>query len=162
MAPKQKPHRSVQDVRTPPELLTAIADAFHVTCWARDLAATAANSVAAIQSQHYGPGSKLGEDSLVAEWPDHGDLWLNPPFGDIEPWVKKCAEWRPRAGRIFVLLPAATGANWFLRHVWNRAHVVMLTPRVTFTGHSSPYPKDCVVAVFSAVRGGMSAWRWKD
>jgi len=162
MAPKQKPHRSVQTVRTPPELLTAIGDTFHVLCWARDLAATADNSVAAIQGHYYGPGSKLGENSLLSDWPAHGDLWLNPPFADLEPWVKKCAEQQCRIGRIFVLLPAATGANWFLRYVWNRAHVVLLTPRVTFTGHSSPYPKDLLIAAYGAVRGGISAWRWKD
>lgn len=132
MAPKQKPHRSVQDVCTPPELLTAIADQFRVLSWRMDLAATASNSAASVQAHYFGPGSKLGEDSLAAEWP------------------------------IFVLLPAATGANWYLRYVWNRAHVVQLTPRVTFTGHSSPYPKDLVLAVYSNVIGGVSAWRWKQ
>jgi hypothetical protein len=161
MAPRQKPHRSVQEVQTPQELLLAIAEEFRVMCWARDLAASASNSVSAVQSQYYGPGSQLGEDSLTAEWPINGDCWLNPPFGDLEPWVAKCAEQRDRVGRIFVLLPAAMGANWFLRHVWNRAHVVLLTPRVTFVGHSSPYPKDILLAVYSAVRGGVSAWRWK-
>jgi len=161
MAPQQKPHRSVQDVCTPPELLAAIADQFRVLSWRMDLAATASNSVASVQSQYFGPGSKLGEDSLAAEWPINGDCWLNPPFANLEPWVAKCQAQRNREGRIFVLLPAATGANWYLRYVWNRAHVVQLTPRVTFVGHSQGYPKDLVIAVYSNIVGGVSAWRWK-
>jgi phage N-6-adenine-methyltransferase len=161
MAPAQKPHRSVQTVQTPPELLTAIADEFHVVCWARDLAATEDNSVASVPSHYYGPASELGENSLASEWPAHGDLWLNPPFSKLEPWVKKCSEQRNRVGRIFVLLPAAVGSNWFLRYVYGRAHVVLLTPRVTFTGHSAPYPKDVLLANYSSVQGGTSHWRWK-
>jgi hypothetical protein len=158
MAPKQKPGKSEQIVQTPPDLLRAIRRDFRVDTWTADLAANASNKVTAY---HFGPGSPYSEDSLQTEWPSAGDLWLNPPFGDIDPWAKKCATKRSPDARIFMLVPASTGANWFVDHVLHRAHVVALSPRVTFTGHSSPYPKDLILAVFSNVVGGVSAWRWK-
>lgn len=159
MTPKQKPHRSEQDVETPAELMEAIVRAFSVREWSCDLAATASNSKA---TMHLGPGSLISEDALKSPWP-MGDCWLNPPYSDIEPWAKRCAEERSndRAGRIFILTPASTGADWFTRWVLNRAHVVAISPRVTFVGHKQGYPKDLVISVFGPVVGGVSTWRWK-
>lgn len=160
--PKQKPHKSKQDVRTPPDLLAAIKRDFGVTEWAWDLAADATNAVC---PRWFGPGSGDIEDSLGSvSWAMPGDLFLNPPFGDIDPWAKKCADtWKDMHGgsRIFLLTPASVGANWFDDHVMGIAHVVAMSPRVTFVGHSSPYPKDLILSVYGPVAGGFSTWRWK-
>lgn len=157
MAPKQKPHKSVQEVQTPPELLRAIEREFRVSSWAMDLAANAQNAVCPL---YLGPGSSIGENSLQVDWPDEGDMWLNPEFADIEPWAVKCAAYRGR-GRIFMLVPASIGANWYQENIHGRAHVVALFPRVTFVNHTTPYPKDLVLVVWNRLRGGLSAWRWK-
>lgn len=157
MAPQQKPHRSVQDVQTPPELLLAIRREFHVADWAIDLAANESNAVC---DRYFGPGSRHGENALQVDWPEHGDCWCNPPFADIDPWAAKCAAYTG-AGRIFLLVPASIGSNWYQEHIHGRALVVALSPRVTFVNHKTPYPKDLVVAVFSRLRGGFTTWRWK-
>ena len=157
-APKQKPGRSKQDYRTPPELLAAIRRAFAVDHWACDLAADV-NS--AICPWWIGPGSANGENSLEADWAKwEGDLWLNPPFGHIDPWAEKCST-SVRSGRIFLLVPASVGSNWYEAHLHGQAHVVAISPRVTFVSQKDPYPKDLVLAVFSGIRGGFSTWRWK-
>lgn len=160
MPPRQKPGKSEQNVATPWELIEAVKRDFCVRMVAWDLAATAENSKADEPRYFLGPGSAFGEDALSGEWPFDGDCWLNPPFSDIEPWAKKCSE-QKRRGRIFLLTPASTGADWFQRYVLNRAQVVAVAPRVTFEGHTSPYPKDLVISVFSSVVGGVSTWRWK-
>ena len=159
MTPAQKPGRSRQDYQTPPELLRAIERDFHVGSWACDLAADAENSVS--PNAHFGPRSPFGEDALAEDWGKiTGDLWLNCPYANIEPWVEKCST-AIRAGRIFLLIPASVGSNWYQAHVHGVAHVVAISPRVTFVGCEGPYPKDLVVAVWGPVRGGFSTWRWK-
>ena len=138
--PRQKPGKSRQDYETPSELIHAIGVAFGA-CFTVDLAANASNA----KAPHYlGPGSELGEDSLARDWSRFpGDAWLNPPFAHMEPWAEKCAT-TVRRGRIFLLVPAAVGSNWYAAHVHGRAHVVALSPRAT-----------------SGVRGGFSTWRWE-
>jgi phage N-6-adenine-methyltransferase len=155
--PKQKPGRSVQDVRTPPELLRAIEQAFGVREWNIDLAANSDNRIV---GRFLGLGSSESEDALAVPWDFYYDCWLNPPFANIKPWVAKCATAMHR-GRIFALLPAAVGSNWYAAHVHGVAHVVALSPRVTFVGHKAPYPKDLILAVYGPVKGGFSTWKWK-
>jgi len=155
--PAQKPGKSKQDYGTPSELIHAIGVEFSAT-FSVDLAANALNRKI---TRYLGPGSEYGEDSLAVDWAKFsGDAWLNPPFADIEPWAKKCAT-TVRSGRIFLLTPASVGSNWYLAHVHGRAHVVAISPRVTFVGAEDPYPKDLILSVWSGIRGGFSCWRWK-
>jgi phage N-6-adenine-methyltransferase len=155
--PQQKPGKSKQDYQTPPELLRAIERDFSVREWYCDLAADFQNRIV---TRFLGAGSEYGEDALAAAWPSEGDRWLNPPFANIEPWAAKCAANR-NGGRTFLLVPASVGSNWYEKHVHGIAHVVALSPRLTFVGESTPYPKDIVLAVFGPIRGGFSTWRWK-
>ena len=160
--PQQNPGKSRQDYRTPQEFLRAVERDFHVLAWATDLAATSENRVCQV---HLGPGSERGEDALSVDWStlpgESGDRWLNPEFGNIEPFAEKCAAHREDGGRIFLLTPASVGTNWYADHVHGVAHVVALSPRLTFVGESCPYPKDLMLSVFGPVRGGFSTWRWK-
>jgi hypothetical protein len=175
MAPKQKPGKSRQDYRTPPELLRAIECEFHVEQWDRDLAANQWTAIRAAHSEdettgkphhfdqveYLGPGSPICEDSLAFDWANlPGEAWLNQPFANIAPWAKKCATTK-RDGRIFQLVPASVGSNWYQEYVHGKAHVVALSPRVTFVGEAQTYPKDIALAIWSGVRGGFSTWRWK-
>lgn len=160
MTPRQKRHESKQDYQTPPELLRAVERDFHVGDWAFDLAATRANS--ASPRAYFGPRSPWGEDGLAQDWlAIEGDCWLNPEFADIAPWAKKCQLSLARVGRVFLLVPASTGANWYVDHVDGTAHVVALRPRVQFVDCPDPYPKDLVLAVYGPIRGGFSTWKWR-
>ena len=155
--PRQKPGESKQDYQTPSELIHAVGVAFG-TVFSLDLAANKVNRKVA---RYFGPGSELGEDSLAVDWSQFaGDAWLNPPFANIEPWAEKCAT-TVRSGRIFLLTPASVGSNWYAAHVHGRAHVVAISPRVTFVGAADPYVKDLIIAIYSGVRGGFSTWRWR-
>jgi hypothetical protein len=156
--PLQKPGRSKQDYETPPELLDALAE----TRFGRmefDLAATPENTKA---PRWYGPGlSSEGSNSFLADWEQTGcfNLWLNPPFGHIEPWAKKCAETKCSTTRIFFLTPASVGARWFEKHVFGKARVLFLGKRLTFVGEKDPYPKDCMISVFGE-KPGFAFWDW--
>ena len=165
--------KSKQDYSTPDEFIRAANARFGN--FTIDLAATRDNAKVHV---YIGPGSCLGEDSLTVKWStlSPGRWWLNPPFANIEPWVRKCAAERPfptgKTARniqdpsfgIYLLIPASVGANWWATYVHNKARVHFLSPRLCFDGRN-PYPKDCALCVYpfehSFVGAGYECWRWK-
>jgi phage N-6-adenine-methyltransferase len=110
-------------------------------------------------------------DSLSVNWGDFGgNLWLNPPYARIGLWAEKCARAAclPGERRIFLLVPASVGSNWYANFVEPYASVLFLNPRLTFVGHTQTYPKDLMLAVYA--RGVVTwkpfaeparVWRWK-
>lgn len=165
--PQQRRWRSEQNVGTPPPLLLAVRELLGGD-FAWDLAATADNTVA---DRWLGPGSSTAEDALLVQWHrlarKPGDwLWLNPPFGTLGPWVAKCAAEAWLGAPIVLLVPAAVGADWFAAYVHGKAEVLALRPRLTFVGHSQPYPKDCMLCVYRpgavvTASEPFRPWRWR-
>lgn len=158
--PAQKPHRSVQDVGTPRELLDAIEKRFGPITL--DLAATAENKVC---EHHFGPGTNLrgGEDTLhpSVSWAGRSLRFLNPPFGNVTPFAQKCAAEAHHAP-IALLVPLRI-TDWFREYLHQNALVLALNGRVTFKGHKAPFPADLVVAVFGPwVAPGFDVWRWRE
>jgi hypothetical protein len=158
VAPVQKPGRSWQAVGTPRALLDAVELRYGRIAF--DLAADTDNRVVPL---YFGPGSPLGEDALARDWSligGDGPLWLNPPFGNISPFAKKCAQHRHEK-TIAMLVPLTT-ANWARDYVFPFAFVRGLNPRVTFVGHSQAFPKDVMVCVYGpGVPPGFDCWRWR-
>jgi phage N-6-adenine-methyltransferase len=166
--PAQKPGLSKQDYATPIEFIDAVRRRFRIRAFTYDLAASTENT----QAKHFFCEE---ENSLKQDWTKlSGPLWLNPPFGHIEPWAEKCKiSTRTRGRTIYFLTPASVGASWFARHVWrecNHAGVLALEGRLSFDG-KAPYPKDCCLTVFQE---GMSltafgfdhkrfdVWPWRE
>src|SRR5688572_13103528 len=84
-----------------------------------DLAANIGNHKAPLW---LGPGStvtpKLGQpppyNAFDFDWHTFSGLgYLNPPFTNITPWARKCAEECQLGARILLLVPASIGANWY-------------------------------------------------
>ena len=152
--PAQKPGRSKQDYGTPIEFIDTVQRRFGELSW--DLACTRANCVA-----HRGIMFDGGVDSLTQDWTLlEGNLWLNPPFGDIPRWAAKCKASAGKGRRIIMLTPASIGTNWFAEHVHGSALVLGLNPRLTFAGEKAPYPKDLMLSVWGD-EVGFNVWRWK-
>ena len=169
--PAQNPTTSEQTVTTPWEFIDAVEARFGKLTF--DLAADKANTRIRARSTAYSHFSAQ-EDALSKTWMGLGNMWLNPPFSrpPIAKWAAKCvaeinrsrAENIGNIDRILMLTPASVGANWFWDYVWGNATVIMLSPRLTFEGHSDPYPKDLMLSVF----GGFGThdktierWQWK-
>ena len=152
--PAQKPGQSRQDYSTPRELIDAVEVRFGKLTF--DLAATAKNSITG--SRYWSPL----QDSLNKNWTHRKlgtNLWLNPPFGDIEPWAKKCSETIGK--KIFFLVPASVGSNWYKNYVHSVASIYFLSPRLSFDG-KNPYPKDVILAIYGTRVGLHECWRWKS
>lgn len=155
--PVQKPGKSEQVVATPVEFTRAILNRLREYDFECDLAADDDNKVTSIFYDE-----KI--DALTQPW-DLGDgwNWLNPPYADIEPWVKRAWEQATQTGaKTVVLVPASTGSNWWRDWVYGKAYITYLNGRITFQGHSGPYPKDLVILLYAPyLNGGSCVWRWK-
>ena len=87
------------------------------------------------------------DNSLQQDWNNlSGDLWLNPPFANIKDWCAKCSTYVN--GTICLLVPASIGSKWFRDYCMGRP-VFVLDSRITFDGHTDPYPKDLMIALFN-------------
>lgn len=158
--PAQKPGRSKQDYETPREFIDAVEKRFgRVTL---DLAATKENK----KSERFWT---TGADSLSFLWSSsfrRGDVgWLNPPYSKISPWAEKCSRESlslvPGA-IILLLVPAAVGSHWFERHVFGRASVFFLKPRISFVGTDGSYPKDLMLCRYASdFITDVQIWEWK-
>ena len=148
--------KSKQDYGTPMDFIRACERRFGP--FAIDLACTKENAKA--PSGFYYPEV----DSLAQDWAELGrlNLWLNPPFANIEPWAEKLArECRYRLGHTLFLTPASVGSNWYANHVHGKAFVLGLAPRLTFEGTTDPYPKDLILSIYGYGMHGFDTWRWK-
>ncbi len=166
---------SKQDYHTPREFLGKVEARFGSIRF--DLAADAKNCV--VGPEKTGPRHYSKEDSAFIhdwntdpirpdeEWQDL--LWLNPPFDNIAPFAKKCADTIRAAPagrwptRIALLVPASVGSNWFRDHVWEKSLVLFLNGRICFDS-KNPYPKDCMLAIYDATRirpEPPEVWSWK-
>lgn len=102
----------------------------------------------------------IEDDSLSQKWRGYGNLWLNPPYADIGPWAEKCAVASAAGAKIFMLVPASVGSNWYMDFVEPYAYVLALNPRLSFDGKNA-YPKDVILACYLHGLTGFKTWRWK-
>lgn len=144
-----------QDYQTPPEFISATDEVFDL-----DLAASPENAQAPRFYSH-------ADDGLVQPW-DGQCMWLNPPFGATRQWLKRAAgeleALRASGRRLYVLVPAAVGANWFRDYVWGKAQVRLLSGRITFVGMAHGFDRDCMMLVYGppAEQADVCIWRWAE
>lgn len=157
MMPEQKPGRSKQTYGTPPDLLKAIKIRLDIDEFDMDLAASETNAVASLFMTEEA-------NALIQRWPSYGGWnWCNPPFANIEPWVKTAYnQSRCNAAQTVMLLPSAVGSNWWKSWVEPYAYVVHLNGRLIFVGETSPYPKDCSLLFYTSWGfKGTEVWDWR-
>ena len=155
--PAQRPGRSVQEVRTPPEFLDAVRSLLAIDAFSIDLAAGHDSCVVSrylsedLDSLTYPWAACLG----VGQW-----AWLHPPFAYIEPWVEQALHEKAHLANyagIAMLVPAVVGSNWWRDFVHQHCHVHFLNGRLP-----QPYPKDCALLLYSHTAApGYTVWDWK-
>jgi hypothetical protein len=107
-----------------------------------------------------------GHDALSQRWAPltrryGGHLWLNPPFRDIDPWASKCKEEGRDGADILLLVPVATGAPWYARHIFGVADRYFLQGRLAFK-KGEAHMRDCVLARFwPGMSGQEHIWAWR-
>jgi len=143
--------KTEQDVQTDPRLFSALDRHFGFNY---DLACTKENKLCKF-------GLTPSDNALRMDWHQlEGYLWLNPPYANIEPWARKCYEESLKGAKIVLLTPASVGSNWFRDFIYLKAWVRFLNGRLTFVGHKTPYPRDCMISIFDTIHFDMDVWNW--
>jgi hypothetical protein len=96
------------------------------------------------------------DDSLSCSW--HGDVWLNPPWGDKQSKGQQTkAKWLAKARReanrdcvrtITVLITCDPTTDWFQKHVVEAPVICLMNHRVQFIGQSSELPIPLCLVVY--------------
>jgi hypothetical protein len=167
---------SKQDYKTPAELIAACDKRFGLI--GLDLAAHSGNHVVSSYiAPCTGPEGPMpfdldavAMDTFDQNWSslylEHGLLWLNPPFGDIEQFSAKCVLEAQRGARILLLIPYGT-TKAFNKNVLDQADIYMLIGRLQFIEGES-FPKDCIIAHYTPetitgqFKPEISFWDWKN
>jgi phage N-6-adenine-methyltransferase len=78
-------------------------------------------------------------DALTEDWSKDNELnetyrnvWLNPPYSNPLPWVKKAYEEGTEGTTVVCLLPADTSTKWFHDWVYGKAEIRFIKGRVRF------------------------------
>lgn len=80
----------------------------------------------------YGYFNDKGVDGLNEIWSIWNTTWLNPPYSNPYPWVKKSYKESLRGSNIVCLLPADTSTKWFHEWVIGKAEVRFVQGRIKF------------------------------
>lgn len=148
---------SKQGHRTPREFLDAVERRFGSIGF--DLAATDGHEVG--RGGHFSPE----DDSLSCNWQAQigaSVVWLNPPFSNIRPWVRKLDEECQHLPRwTLCLIPASMGSLWWRDHVLGKC-IALGIPRMAFVGSSAPFPKDLALLCYGFGVSGHGYWDWRE
>jgi hypothetical protein len=100
------------------------------------------------------------QDGLTADWPPSGLIYINPPFGDIRPWVERCNLHYRSYGNaeIIMVAPFAPERAWF-KAAWVANRTAACWPRrVAWEGSGASPPFATVIFYWGARRSEF--WRW--
>lgn len=87
------------------------------------------------------------DDSLKKEF--DCDLYCNPPFSNIEPFVDYMIEHNKKGYRVLMLLPVRSGTKWFRKIMFNNhCFIGFFTQRLHFNDLKSA-PFDCMLVFFT-------------
>lgn len=80
---------------------------------------------------------ELLHDGLSRKW--GSVVYMNPPYSDPEPWVRKAYEESLTGSTVVGLLRGDTSTNWFHKWVLPYAELRFIRGRVCFNGKPAPF-----------------------
>lgn len=85
-------------------------------------------------------------------WGSNKHIWLNPPYSNITPFVKKAIEQMEHNNQIDILLPCDTSTGWFYEAQQRAAEIIWITGEVYQDG-GAEYSRTGRLAFTSALTG---------
>jgi len=92
-----------------------------------------------------------GSGGLDREWGTR--TYMNPPYSNPTPWVKKAYEESLKGKLVVGLLRGDTSTRWFHDWVYGKAKIRFVKGRLKFTGKPAPFPS--IVAIWGGMSIGM-------
>lgn len=133
----------------------------------RDLWSTPSELVAWMESEYgdYDIDAAASEDNAVCEkfysketnclkrwWGSNKHIYLNPPYSNITPFVKKAIEQMEHNNQIDMLLPCDTSTGWFYEAQQHAAEIIWITGEV-YKEDGTEYSRTGRLAFTSALTG---------
>ena len=91
-------------------------------------------------------GGAMLNDGLSREWGT--SVFMNPPYSNPTPWVKKAYEESLKGKTVVGLLRGDTSTKWFHEWVYRKAELVFIKGRLRFDD-SGPAPFASIIAIWS-------------
>lgn len=93
------------------------------------------------------------EGAFAFNWNEFGKrIWLNPPYSNPYPWVKKAYEESLNGCTVVCLLPADISTKWFHEWVINKAEIRFIQGRINFDnpipGKYNPPKFGSIIAIY--------------
>lgn len=85
-------------------------------------------------------------------WGSNKHIWLNPPYSNITPFVKKAIEQMEHNNQIDILLPCDTSTGWFYEAQQKAAEIIWITGEV-YQEEGTEYSRTGRLAFTSALTG---------
>ena len=133
----------------------------------RDLWSTPSELVAWMESEYgdYDIDAAASKENAVCEkfyiketnclkrwWGSNKHIWLNPPYSNITPFVKKAIEQMEHNNQIDMLLPCDTSTGWFYEAQQRAAEIIWITGEV-YQEDGTEYSRTGRLAFTSALTG---------
>lgn len=133
----------------------------------RDLWPTPSELVAWMESEYgdYDIDAAASKENAVCEkfysketnclkrwWGSNKHIWLNPPYSNITPFVKKAIEQMEHNNQIDILLPCDTSTGWFYEAQQRAAEIIWITGEV-YQEDGTEYSRTGRLAFTSALTG---------
>lgn len=133
----------------------------------RDLWSTPSELVAWMESEYgdYDIDAAASKENAVCEkfysketnclkrwWGSNKHIWLNPPYSNITPFVKKAIEQMEHGNQIDILLPCDTSTGWFYEAQQKAAEIIWITGEV-YQEDGTEYSRTGRLAFTSALTG---------
>lgn len=87
------------------------------------------------------------QDGLIQDWGGHR-VFCNPPYSEIQKWVRKAWQESTKPDTLVVMLiPARTDSRWFHEYVYHRSEIRLIKGRIRFSGreYNAPFPSMIVI-----------------
>jgi len=119
-----------QDWRTPADLYKSLDEEFHFTF------------------DPCPPSPKFGEHGLKIPW--RSPAFCNPPYSEIDRWVRKAhAEWKNGA-TVVLLIPSRTDTRWWHDCCMEATEIRFIRGRLKFGGSQNNAPFPSVLVIFKS------------
>ena len=85
-------------------------------------------------------------DGLDLDW--KGNIFINPPYSNVEAFLKKgIEELEKNANTLVYLLASRTDTKWFHKYIYNKAEIRFIKGRLKFgdNKNSAPFPSMIVI-----------------
>lgn len=90
-------------------------------------------------------------DGLSSSWKGYGPVFMNPPFHEVDRWVRKAYEESLGGETVVCLLPARVDTQWWHDYAI-KGDIRWIRGRIKYEGaeHNAPFPS--VIVVFHGVK----------